>query len=139
MEINDLTPAALRAAASLVPEGPVTMLNLVRFRDEVAYPEGFENRKPTPRAAYYEGYAGAFREVATGLGILDIELIFHGAVAAALVASPEDRWDDVVLVRHRSFDTLRTILESPDYKRLADPHRRAAIRDWRFYAIPGAA
>jgi len=139
MEFNDLTPAALRAAASLVPDGPVTMLNLVRFRDDVSYPEGFESRKTTPRAAYYEGYAGAFREVAKGLGFLDIELIFRGGIAAALVASPEDRWDDVVLVRYRNFDSLRTILESPAYKRLADPHRRAAIRDWRFYALPGAA
>ena len=139
MEFNNLTSAALRAAASFVPEGPVTMLNLVRFRDDVSYPEGFVDRKPTPRAAYYEGYAGAFREVARGLGILDIELIFRGGIAAALVASPEDRWDDVVLVRYRSFDTLRMILESSDYKRLADPHRRAAVRDWRFYAMPGAA
>jgi hypothetical protein len=139
MEFNDLTPAALRAAASLVPNGPVTMLNLLRFRDDVIYPEGFENPKPTPRAAYYEGYAGAFREVAKGLEILDIELIFRGGIAAALVASPDDRWDDVVLVRYRNFDSLRTILESPDYKRLADPHRRAAVRDWRFYAMPVAA
>jgi hypothetical protein len=139
MEFNSLTPAALRAAASRVPEGPVTMLNLVRFRDELAYPEGFENRQPTPRAAYYEGYAGAFRAVAKALGILDIELVFRGGIAAALVAAPEDRWDDVVLVRYRSFDALCTILESPDYERLADPHRRAAVRDWRFYAMPAAA
>lgn len=135
MELNDLSPAALESAASALQPGPVAMLNLVRFRDELAYPDGFEPRKATPRSAYYEGYAGVFREVAKQVGVSEIEVLFRGQIAAGIVASAEDRWDDALLVKYPGFDAFRRIVESPEYKQLADPHRRAAVRDWRLFAV----
>lgn len=135
MELNDLSPAALDAAVLALQPGPVAMVNLVRFRDEVAYPDEFEPRKTTPRKAYYEGYAGTFREVAKQVGVSEIEVIFRGQIAAGLVASADDSWDDVVIVKYPSFGAFRQIVESREYKQLAAPHRRAAVRDWRLFAI----
>ena len=133
MELNDLHSAALDAAAPRLL-GAVAMLNLVRFRPEVTYPDGFAPTKADPRSAYFEGYAGAFREVAKQVGVEGIEVLFRGPVAGGLVAAPEDRWDEVIIVRYRSFADFRRIVESEQYKRLADPHRRAAVADWRLIA-----
>jgi len=135
MELNDLSPTALDTAALALPRGPVAMLNLVRFRDELGYPDGFEPRKTTPRSAYYEGYAGAFREAAKRVGVTEIEVVFRGQIAAGLVASADDRWDDALIVKYPGFDAFRKIVESREYKQLADPHRRAAVRDWRLFAL----
>src|SRR4051794_28412174 len=109
MELNDLSLAALNTAAPALQRGPVAMLNLVRFRNEPAYPDGFEPRKTTPRSAYYEGYAGAFREVAQQVGVTEIEVIFRGPITAGLVASADDIWDDALIVKYPSFDAFRKI------------------------------
>lgn len=133
MQINELSVTALDAARRVVGDGPVAMLNLLWFRGEPLYAEGFAQPKATARSAYYEGYAGIFREVAASLGI-PVELVYAGRRLHGLLATEDDDWDDVVIVRYRSLADLQRIVESADYLDRADPHRRAAIADWRFIA-----
>jgi uncharacterized protein (DUF1330 family) len=134
MELSELTSAALDAASPVLGTGPVTMVNLVRFRPEVDYPAGFDGARTDPRSGYFDGYAGAFRIVARDVGVHSVEVLFRGRVAAGLVTAPEDRWDEVVIVRYGSFEDFRNIVESPRYKTLAEPHRRAAVANWRLFA-----
>jgi hypothetical protein len=134
MEFNELTSAAMDAASAALGTGPVTMINLVRFRSEVDYPAGFDGAKGDPRSGYYEGYAEAFRMVAREVGVHSIEVLFRGRLVAGLVTAPKERWDEVVTVRYGSFEDFRNIVESVRYKSLADPHRRAAVADWRLFA-----
>jgi uncharacterized protein (DUF1330 family) len=82
----------------------------------------------------YQGYVPAFSQVAQELGIAGIEPVYVGHRAAGLVASAEDDWDDLVIVRYRSFDDFRKIVESEQYARLAKPHHRAAVSRWRITA-----
>lgn len=134
MRLNDLTPASLDAAAPALDDDAVTMVNLLWFNDEATYPSGFEGAKPDARSAYYQGYADAFNAIAADLGVSGVELVLRAGRIAGLVAEPDEDWDDMVAVRYRSLADFRRIVESDSYKRLADPHRRAAIANWRLIA-----
>ncbi|CUX64354.1 conserved hypothetical protein [Agrobacterium tumefaciens str. Kerr 14] len=51
-----------------------------------------------------------------------------------LVSNEDEQWDDIVMVLYNSFADLRCIIEHPDYRLNAEPHRQAAIANWRFVA-----
>lgn len=133
MQINELTTAAMDAAAKAVGDGPVVMINLLWFRDVPDYPEGFKDTKPDARSAYYEGYAGAFQAIAQKLGITS-QLIYVGDRLHGLLAGPDDDWDAIVIVRYDRLSDLKMIVENEAYAQVASPHRRAGIANWRFFA-----
>lgn len=131
MQDNTLSEHALEEAITRLGDGPVVMVNLLTFRDSPLYPDGFADRKPSAPAAYYEGYAGAFGQIAVQLGIVH-ELVHAGQHLLTLVPPEPASWDDIVIVRYRSLSDLRRIIETEDYARYAAPHRLAAIAAWRF-------
>jgi uncharacterized protein (DUF1330 family) len=134
MLINELTSTAMDLAAPSIGDGPVTMVNLLWFRGDAAYAATVEDAKAKARSAYYEDYAGAFRTVANELGIVGVEVVFIGSRKDGLVASSDDDWDDIVIIRYGSFADFRRIVESEQYLRLASPHRVASIANWRLVA-----
>lgn len=134
MILNELTTATMDAAAPAIGDGPVTMVNLLWFRDALAYDTESDGAKSDVRSAYYEGYAGAFVEVARELGVEGVEVVFVGSRKDGLVAGTGDNWDDIVIVRYRSFADFRRIVESEQYLSKANPHRIASIANWRLVA-----
>ena len=134
MTLNELTKEALDAAAPALGAGPVKMVNLLWYRPEVAYPSDAPNMQPDPASALYKGYAAAFVEIAQELGVEGVESVFIGHRQAGLVATPEDDWNDIVVVRYRSFADFRKIVESEQYAQRARPHHRAAVANWRLTA-----
>jgi len=134
---TDYTRDVLEEAAKhMAADEPVYMVNMVRYRDRAEYEDGTQAPACSGREAYFQRYAPAFRKVA---GDEDYGLFWIGNVRALLVAADGEGWDDVVIVRYASFATLRRILESAAYEREAAPHRRAALRDWRFMVTTQAA
>ena len=131
MSLNDLTKPALDAAAPSLGGAPVTMVNQLWFRDAVAYDGQLKNAQPDPRSALYNGYAVAFMEIAQELGVEGVEAVYIGHRAAGLVATSDDDWDDLVIVRYRCFADFRKIVESEQYAKRAKPHHRAAVANWR--------
>ena len=129
MEDVEYTRAALDSAAKTLGDGPVHMVNLVRYRDLADYRGKSELPPCTGRQAYFQRYAPAFKKVAEGV---DYGVFWVGHVRAVLVGAEDERWHDIVIVRYSSFAALREILESPSYEEEAAPHRRAALADWRF-------
>ncbi len=134
MILYELTTEALDGAAPAIGTGSVTMVNQIWFRPKVAYSESVANPQPDARSALYRGYVPAFSQVAQELGVTGIEPVYVGHRAAGLVASGEDDWDDLVAVRYQSFGDFRKIIESERYARLAKPHHRAAVSNWRIIA-----
>ena len=134
MKLNDLTTAAMDSAEASIGAGPVTMVNLLWFRERPEYEAGFDHAQPDVRSAYYEGYAGAFDAVAGELGVAGVEVVLAGSRKAGLIAGPDDDWDDIVVVRYRSFADFRRIVESDRYLKTASPHRVAAVANWRLIA-----
>ena len=127
----EYTRAALDAAARTLGDGPVHMVNLVRYRDRADYGGNSPLPPCSGREAYFERYAPAFRKVAEGA---DYGVFWVSQVRAVLVGAEAEHWDDIVIVRYVSFAVLRGIIESARYEKEAAPHRRAALADWRFIA-----
>ena len=132
MQMNELNKAALDEASRTVGDGPVVMVNLLWFRDKPEYPPGFEGAKPDARSAYYEGYVDAFRVVAQEVSVTP-EVVYVGQNLSGVLAGPDDDWEEIVLVRYQTFGDLRKMIESETYARIANPHRKAAIANWRFF------
>lgn len=132
MGTTEYSREALEAVAeTLAEEGPVYMINMVRYRAEADYGEERDLPACSGREAYFERYAPAFAKVAQGE---DYSVFFVGNVRGMLASENGESWDDVVIVRYSAFSALRRILESEAYKSEAAPHRGAALADWRFIA-----
>ncbi|MEN8506494.1 DUF1330 domain-containing protein [Paraburkholderia sp. DD10] len=130
MSHTEYTRAAFEAASqALEDEAPVCMVNLVRYRAEADYGGKTELPACSGREAYFQRYAPAFAQVATGE---EYAVVWVGNVRGVLVGTDSEAWDDIVIVRYSSFTALRRILESPAYEQHAAPHRRAALADWKF-------
>jgi type IV secretory pathway protease TraF len=119
-----------------IPENtPVVMVNLLRYRREVAYAEAPDG-VTTGRDAYYRGYIPTFLKIVGALGgaAAEVRPLYVGAVVTGLVVAGDERWDDAAIVSYPNIATFRAIVESEVYRREAQPHRLAALEDWRLLA-----
>ena len=132
MPTTEMTETAFEAAAATSATGePIFMVNLLRYNEHADYGGRGDFPPCSGREAYFERYVPAFGELAQGTGI---KLFWVGHVLAGIVAPAGERWDDVAVVEYPSFDAFRTLVESDAYKAKADPHRVAALADWRLIA-----
>lgn len=111
-----------------VPDGgePIVMINLLRFREQAAYPEGVEATPCTGREAY-QRYAS---RVVPFLESVGAELFWSGRVELALIAPPGESWDEALLVRYPSKAAFATMVQMPPYQQIT-VHRTAALADSR--------
>ena len=133
MHVTEMTPEAILHAAANIPDGqPVVMLNLLRYRQQAAYAD--QQAEPlSGREVYHQRYVPAFGRLASA--IPGVQVLFLGAVQAGIVIGLEEIWDEVALVEYPSLEAFRSIVESQDYHAKADPHRKAALEDWRLIAM----
>ena len=116
------SPEQLQEMIERGPEGPIVMVNLLKYRTQAAYPPDTPEAKEnlTGREAYRRYGAVAVRLLAEiGAGILwmgDQKLVFIGGA--------EQDWDDVVCVRYTSRMAFLEMIARPDY--LAATHHREA-------------
>lgn len=129
----ELDEGKLDDAARAIGEGPVVMVNLLRFRETVDYPSDFAGAWSDPRQGYYQGYVGGFRAACAEVDVAS-ELVYAGAQVAGILAGPDDDWHEIAIVRYPSFADFRRIIATETYIRLAKPHRFAVLEDWRFIA-----
>ena len=113
--------------------GPVTMLNLLRFREEADYSAAPELAPDTPitgRRAYeiYAGHTLPFLAAEGG------EVTFTGEGGHFLIGPEDEQWDMVMLVRHASVEGFIAMASNRAY--LAGiGHRVAALADSRLLPI----
>lgn len=81
------------------PEAPVSMLNLLRFR------EGGQQA--------YDEYLRHFRPHAEARGA---EVIYYGHGGTALVAEDNQAWDAVLIVRYPTRRSFSEMVADPDYQ-----------------------
>lgn len=84
-------------------DGPVVMLNLLRFRED-----GGRER--------YGEYARALADVLPRFGA---ELVYAGDGDTALVAEDGQAWDAVLCVRYPSRRAFSEMVADPDYQRVS--------------------
>ena len=133
MHLTQMTSEAINRAAASIPAGqPIVMLNLLRYRREAEYADE-QVEACSGREAYHQRYVPAFAKLAAA--IPGIQVLFLGAVQAGIVIGPKEVWHEVALVEYPSLEAFRRIVESHSYTAEADPHRKAALEDWRLIAV----
>jgi uncharacterized protein (DUF1330 family) len=104
----EIDTRAMSAFAQEDRDGPVVMLNLLRFR-----PDGGRER--------YLRYA---ERLAQGINErYGIQIVYLGDGGPALVAESGQEWDTVVLVRYPSRQAFVDMIRDPDYQ--AGAHLRS--------------
>jgi hypothetical protein len=114
-------------------EGPVTMLNLLRFRevaDYSAFP-ALAPPEPISGSAAYDRYVRHTMPFLTAIGG---SVVFFGTGGYNFVGPPGERWDLVMLVRQSSVSDFFAFASNEEY--LAGiGHRTAALEDSRLLPV----
>ncbi len=125
------TPAQLEDFAARVDtvEGPIRMVNLLRFRDVADYgdrPDPGENGPSTGAEAYGRYGMVAISEVA-GVGGRQFEA---GTAHMNLIGPEDERWDLVATIEYPSPAAFLEMIAKPSYQ-AAIHHRTAGLADTR--------
>jgi uncharacterized protein (DUF1330 family) len=117
-EINALTPTSeqLKAFSQLPDDGPVVMLNLLKF-------------KPNGGAAEYAKYSAGVIPILKKLGG---RVIFSGKAEFCFIG--QANWDAIALVEYPRRKTLMQMVMSPEYQAIHH-HREAGLEGQINYAI----
>lgn len=129
MKTIDPTRESLAQLKSLPQDKPITMLNLLRYREQADYPAEVDQAPCTGQEAYKRYLKSADEHVAAVGG----EVLWMGQPQANIIAPPDEHWDAILLVRYPSAAAFSEMLRSPDYQAAAI-HRTAALDDSRLIA-----
>ena len=127
------TDAAVEALLAQGIDGPIVMLNLLRFRKVADYSAAPE-LAPAAQISGAVAYQHYLKIVSPHLGKYGGELVFMGKALPMLIGPDSEQWDAGLLARHRSVQTLVTSLRDPAYQSLA-AHRIAALEDTRILPL----
>jgi len=111
--------------------GPIHMLNLVRFRDQAAYPDG---RKATGA----EAYAAYGRESHPVFAALGGRIVWRGRFELMLIGPADEKWDECFIAAYPSVDAFVAMIRDPLYRE-AVKHRQAAVLTSRLIRLNPAA
>lgn len=114
-------------------QGPVVMLNLMRFRSVADYsgaPEMAPLSPITGEAAYqlYMDHSLPFLLKSGG------EVLFYGKGGPYLIGPSEERWDAAMLVRQSSVSSFLAFASDREYL-VGIAHRTAALEDSRLLPL----
>lgn len=122
----DPTADQVRALRDTGRDGPVVMLNLLKFRGVADYPADAGEAACTGREAYAR-YQHAFT-VTVG-AISQAEVLCEGPVEQVFIGmagTPETDWDAALIVRYPSRQHFLAMMAAPAY-RAALVHRYAGL------------
>ncbi|MEM1117531.1 MAG: DUF1330 domain-containing protein [Bacteroidota bacterium] len=129
----DATQAAGAAFVHRRIEGPVTMLNLLRFRETADYTSAPEIA-PEAAISGVDAYARYIDHTLPYLDRLGAEILFDGTGGPFLIGPEAEGWDRVLLVRHASVNAFLSMASNAGY--LAGVgHRTAALADSRLLPL----
>lgn len=109
------------ARAGTAKDGPVVMVNLLKFRERAAYPDG--------RDANISGFEAYTRYGIAVKGIIERlggRMLYVGAVDGLMIGECEELWDQVALVEYPSRAALLDMVNSAEYHAI-EVHRDAGL------------
>ena len=108
-------------------DGPVHMLNLVRLRENAAYPDGREATGREAYAAYGRESGPIFRRVGG-------RIAWAGDFRLMLIGPGDESWDHCFIAEYPSAAAFVEMVKDPDYQKAA-VHRTAAVLDSRLIRL----
>ena len=104
-----------------VSEGPICMVNLLKFNDKAAYEDGRDTDLSGREAyaLYEEGVKKLLQEIGGGIG-------FEGDVARLALGEVEELWDVVALAVWPSRGAMFEVMQSPEMQAIS-VHRSAGL------------
>jgi hypothetical protein len=129
--------AAEKAIASIDPNKPIYMLNLLKFRPIAIYdpsssPDILSLPPCTGQEAWQSRYVPTFFALPTMTGT---RVPFTGKMVARVLGLQDEEWDEVALVKYENIGVFRNTIMSEEYQRTSVPHRVAALADARLFAF----
>ncbi len=120
---NALMPTPEQAAAFFTSEdqGPLVMVNLLRFREVATYPDGSE-----PELSGRDAYMRYGVAVEACIAQVGGRGLFSGPVTGMLLGAAEEPWDMVALVWYPSPKAMMEMVALPEYRDI-EVHRLAGL------------
>ena len=132
------TPESIAAFVRNLPDAaPVTMLNLLRFREQPAY-------KPDSPGAGVAGQTGRQAYAVYSQHVMPLlkgvggKPVWMGDAHCAVIAPTGESWDEVLLVEYPNKHAFLKMIQSPEYLAIVH-HRTAALADSRLIATVASA
>ena len=121
--INKVTPneEQLQGFMEPGPDGPIYMLNLLKFKAQAEYEDG---RETTLTGA--EAYALYGAEVVEHLARVGGAPMFSARVERLMLGEVEELWDSAAIAMYPSRKAMMEMLSSPDYQ-ASTVHRTAGL------------
>lgn len=120
-EVMPTSPERMAEMAAPGPDGPIYMVNLLKFRDRAEYEDG-RDTDLTGREAY-QLYGRAVVQLLADYGA---ELVFMGDVTFLSLGQVEELWDEVAIVKYPGRADLLAMSTS-DAWQAASVHRTAGL------------
>ena len=120
---NRVVPSEEQMSGFMAPghEGPIYMLNLLKFKDKADYEDG---RETDLSGAEAYGIYGA--EVVAHLAKVGGAPMFSGKVERLMLGEVEELWDTVAIAMYPSRKAMLEMISSPAYQASA-VHRTAGL------------
>ncbi|MGI9597904.1 MAG: DUF1330 domain-containing protein [Acidimicrobiales bacterium] len=122
--VNEVMPTSRERIGEMQqpgPDGPIHMINLLRFKDRAEYEDGRQTD-----LTGYEAYQLYARAVSKLIGQYGGELTFAADVTFLALGQVEDLWDEVAIARYPDRAALFEMSTS-DAWREAAVHRTAGL------------
>ncbi len=114
-------------------QGPVVMLNLLRFRDVADYSRHQELAPPSPISGK-KAYGMYSTHTIPILQRVGGAVLFQGSARNFLIGPTDERWDSVLLVRYENAGAFLALTRDREYLKGVG-HRTASLADSRLLPI----
>ena len=114
-------PDQMTAMQQPGPDGPIVMVNLLKFRPRAQYPDGRDEHL-TGREAYNR-YAVEVVKLLEGVGG---RVVFSGDVTYLTLGRADAMWDEVALAQYPNRAAMLRMSMSPEWQAIA-VHRAAGL------------
>ena len=121
MPASQPRPEQLKELVAKKPEGPLYMLNLLKYRAKAVYADGRDTDLTGEEA--YRLYAMAVTKIIDGFGG---GLVFGGKANVLLIGDGDLEWDWVGIMRYPTFEDFQKMTQSEEYQAI-HVHRDAGL------------
>lgn len=123
-------------AFKLLPrDAPIQMLNLIRLREEAAYPD--DHASHGLGLTGREAFRAYSRETQSLFARLDGTIVWSGSPEAIVIGPDDERWDLAFIAAYPNAKVFLAMISDPIYRE-AVKHRQAAVADSRLIRMAPA-